>query len=340
MRFYNNGETIKFKNSNKTIELKPTYSIVDSNNESVRKSWMYRKNKFTDIKDDQEKNDDLKKISDANDYLKEQIKTSRGGVFALSVITAASYIAFNKYGLDNVAPNSIDFIDVSNFALTSSIFATAGTLTISTFAGYIKDVCSKLKLKLIKKEVEENLEKVKEIDAKEIMTEKEEIATRKYSNNTENRYNYYKEFIINSGGKKELFDLPAIDQIIKNTIENGDPIVKAEGRSPIYYKDANEDGTFDICGRMGGHCVTLVYKMEYCHDDNPEHYIVLKKYDSISRQEDNFYNFYGVEYKEIYINKEGNVVETKNPRLFKEKDEFNQFELLHDLKEKRLINKM
>ena len=93
----------------------------------------------------------------------------------------------------------------------------------------------------------------------------------------------YKEEMIRQGANPELFNLQAINDIIDYIIDYGDYRVKMEGRSPIYYKNPNEDGTFDICGRMAGPNVTVVYKMEYCDDENPDHYIVLKKY----RQENN-----------------------------------------------------
>ena len=131
----------------------------------------------------------------------------------------------------------------------------------------------------------------------------------------------YRKHIIETGGKEELFDLPAVTQIIEDIIENGELRLKMEGKSPLYYKNANEDGTFDICGRMYGPSVTVVYKMEYCNTNNSEDYIVLKKYQKNIIEDD----YYKASYKEIYINKEGNVIrEEKNILL----DEFDNRSLL------------
>lgn len=145
------------------------------------------------------------------------------------------------------------------------------------------------------------------------------------------RYESYKEFIIAKGGDEKLFDLPAVNNVIDYIIKYG-----TFGR-PIYYKNPNEDGTFDICGRMGGPSATLVYKMEYCHDDNPEHFIVLKKYEQRSHDDGNFYYIDGCFHNKIYINKEGNIIE--------ETDEikipgFEKEGFLSELKEKKLIKSM
>ena len=75
------------------------------------------------------------------------------------------------------------------------------------------------------------------------------------------RYKEYKKFIRENGGDMELFNIPYIDALVKFVIIKGDLRQKVEGRSPIYYKEPNEDGTFDICGRMDGYYVDLCYKM-------------------------------------------------------------------------------
>ena len=45
---------------------------------------------------------------------------------------------------------------------------------------------------------------------------------------------------------EELFKLPAVESIIKNVIEDGDPVLKSEGKSTIYYKDPNKRSMGDI----------------------------------------------------------------------------------------------
>ena len=118
------------------------------------------------------------------------------------------------------------------------------------------------------------------------------------------RYEDYKEHMIRNGAAPELFELEAINDIIDYVIEYGDPVVMAEGRSPIYFNTPNIDGTFDICGRMGGYTVSLVYKMQYCFDGDPEHYIKLTKY----KMNDGKIQKYDEGNDEIFINKEGNIV--------------------------------
>ena len=147
---------------------------------------------------------------------------------------------------------------------------------------------------------------------------------------------YYKEFVIDHGGDKKLFDLPAINNVIDYIIEYADRRLKMEGRSPIYYKCPNEDGTFDICGRMSGPSVTVVYKMEYCHDGNPEHYIVLKKYEQKSHFAGCYYYIDGCGYSKIYINKQGIIVEeTKEIEISGFKNEG----FLNELYEKKILKR-
>lgn len=150
------------------------------------------------------------------------------------------------------------------------------------------------------------------------------------------RYEFYKEFVIDHGGDKKLFDLPAINNIIDYVIKYADGRVKMDGRSPLYYKCPNEDGTFDICGRMNGPSVTVVYKMEYCHDGNPEHYIVLKKYEQKSHFAGCYYYIDGCGYSKIYINKQGIIVEeTKEIEISGFKNEG----FLNELYEKKLLKR-
>lgn len=75
------------------------------------------------------------------------------------------------------------------------------------------------------------------------------------------RYNMYKEYIRRNGGDMNIFNIPFIQEIIMNIIENGDPRLRFEGHSTLYFKQPNEDGSFDICGRMEGPIVNLCYKM-------------------------------------------------------------------------------
>ena len=75
------------------------------------------------------------------------------------------------------------------------------------------------------------------------------------------------------------------------------------------------------------------------NDDNKDHYIVLKKYESVNKAEGNLLNYEGVLYNEIYINKEGNVVEESVTKKL-DSEGFHQHSLLCDLKKKKLIKEM
>lgn len=213
-------------------------------------------------------------------------------------------------------------------------------LSLAIYEYRNKKIFSKAK-DAIEKQLEKNktVEK-KEIENKEISydvvgEDKKVVKTVRNITTTHSPiYEDYKEYMISKGANKELFDLQAINDIIDGVIEYGDDRLKMEGKSPIYYKNPNKDGTFDICGRMAGPCVTLVYKMEYCNDDNPEHYIVLKKYEQKSHHEGNFFYIDGCVHNKIYINKDGIIVdETDEMKISGFKD--NGF--LKELHEKKLI---
>ena len=97
---------------------------------------------------------------------------------------------------------------------------------------------------------------------------KKEKTTFNYEDIVIRRFNAYKEFLIENGVKEELIELPAIKDIILDTIRNGDPRVIFEGRSPIHYQDPKEDGTFNICGRLDGPTVSTIYEMELIDQDD------------------------------------------------------------------------
>ena len=117
--------------------------------------------------------------------------------------------------------------------------------------------------------------------------------------------NDYKNYILSSGANKEILDFPAVKNIISNIVVDGDPVLKANGKNPLYFKDANEDGTFDICGKMCGLTVSVVYKMEYCNDDNPKHFISLKCFLTNYK--------YDINYYKLFINDKGMVVDWTKP---------------------------
>ena len=126
------------------------------------------------------------------------------------------------------------------------------------------------------------------------------------------RYVRYINFLLDNGANPEIVYMPAIDNLILNIIKRGDPIVKAEGRSPIAYLKPNEDGTFDIGGRTAGPIINEKYEMSYCKDDNPSYFIKLvKKEKQLSYHTIDFP--FGEPYdlevvNTIYINEEGKMI--------------------------------
>ena len=372
MKFYKNGRIIKFKKSKKTVELEPTYYESDSTNSSVKDSWEYRRRKYEQIEKDQEQEDDLKTLEHSADYVGERMSVSLGGMVGLGIINLASYIAYHKFGIDALANSGITFGSVTDLALTAGILTGFGTLNIKTISEFTKDALTLKKLKSIKNEIEqEKFEKEDKIK-KEVQAEKEQEEAEKYAllhrkenptkvieyevvhldvdedgkvveriekltTNHSPRYEDYKKHVLSTGGDEKLFELPAINNIIDYVIEYADGRVKMEGRSPIYYKNSNEDGTFDICGRMSGPTVTLVYKMEYCNDDNPDHYIVLKKYEQRRRNECTTIHIEGCYHNKIYINKDGQIVEeTEEIKI----PGFERPQFFSDLQSKKLVKSM
>ena len=139
--------------------------------------------------------------------------------------------------------------------------------------------------------------------------------------NVMNRFNHYKKFLLMNGANEELIELPAIKEIILYVIENGDPRNIVEGHSPISYRVPNEDGTFNIYGKLEGPTPSVVYEMEYNLDDDENHYIKLTKKDKRT------FLFVGEEKNPdeiILINKEGIITdyyidESKKKKLVKTK---------------------
>ena len=152
------------------------------------------------------------------------------------------------------------------------------------------------------------------------------------------RFNNYKNFIIKNGGNKNLFDFPAITDIIKDFIINGDPILKAEGKSTICYKEPNSDGTFDICGRKVGYLVSDVYKMELCNDFDL--FLCLKYYYLDCGYKDGNFFIDGIKHYSLFVNMEGNIVErTSKVKL---DIDFNLYSdsLLSILKKEKILKKV
>lgn len=133
------------------------------------------------------------------------------------------------------------------------------------------------------------------------------------------RYNAYKRFLMENGVKEELIELPAIKSIIKDVIRNGDFRVVFEGHSPIHYQDPKEDGSFNICGRLQGYTVSVVYEMEFINQDDC--YLKLTKKDV--RQFLFLFDKEPDPDEEIFIDYNGNIIDTnKNkPKPYVKKKE-------------------
>lgn len=174
----------------------------------------------------------------------------------------------------------------------------------------LEDLMQKREAK-IRREEERKQEKER-LEEEEKKRLEETAAVREKQNNK--RFEAYKKYLLENGANEELIELPAIKQTIYSIIENGDQIVVAEGRSPISYHHPNEDGTFDIYGRLEGPVETVCYKMEYSPDD--QSYITLTRKDLRKqvfpyRYDDNF----EFPIEKIYIDREGNVINTETYRF-------------------------
>lgn len=151
------------------------------------------------------------------------------------------------------------------------------------------------------------IEAIKNLDIEKLKTGN---LKSKYNERTLIRFEAYKDFLLKNGVKEDLIELPAIRKIILDIIEYGDPIVKAEGRSPISYHYPNIDGTFNIHGRMEGHTESVIYEMELDEQEKDGYFICLTKkdvrnyllFDERKRQPD----------EKIYIDRNGKIIENKN----------------------------
>ena len=94
-------------------------------------------------------------------------------------------------------------------------------------------------------------------------------------------------------------------------IKRADQVNLANGRTPFSYSDVREDGTFDIKGRTSGFTANEIYKISYTDDISGETYIKIDKTieDPMSLEEP--------ETKTIYVNKDGEIVNTKNKETIK-----------------------
>ena len=131
-----------------------------------------------------------------------------------------------------------------------------------------------------------------------------------YRYSTMIRYKLYIDFLLENGARKDIIEMPAIKKIILDTIENGDPRVRLEGRSPLSYSNPKEDGTFDIYGRTEGYTSSVAYIMELDEQEENGYYICL------TRKDIRNYLFFNESErkpdKKIYIDRNGKIIENKN----------------------------
>ena len=152
------------------------------------------------------------------------------------------------------------------------------------------------------------------------------------------RMHSFRKHILTTGGRKELFELPFIQQIIIDIIENGDPILKSMGKSTLYYKDANEDGKYDICGRMNGPDVNLVYVMSFCNNQENDYYLLLQRYERMYKTRMNFSYPIGISHTDYYLDYDGNVTKKIDYPILS--DTNHQDGLLSVMKEKQFIKEI
>lgn len=151
------------------------------------------------------------------------------------------------------------------------------------------------------------------------------------------RYDNYIKFIISTGGCEDIVHLKAIRDIICTIIKEGNPIEKSLGQSVIYYRDANEDGTFDLCGRMEEPLADLVYMMEYCNDDCPDHFLLLTKYELVSAWEGAYYTRKRISVSSIIIDQYGQIVKQEDLEPI---TDVSQYDSLLSILQKKLVRKM
>lgn len=178
----------------------------------------------------------------------------------------------------------------------------------------LKEVAETKQKFLIQKKKEERLEKEKQEDKKEQQKQFEEQERIR----CEQEFERYKDFIISNGGSEEIINMPEIRNIIMFGIENGDPRLIMEGRRTIAYRKPNPDGTFDIGLRTNGPTVNTLYKMSYCNDEDPDHYIKLTTIDTYgvhyTMDEPIGDSYEETETKIVFLNKEGYISDSSNSK--------------------------
>lgn len=134
------------------------------------------------------------------------------------------------------------------------------------------------------------------------------------------RYEHYKQYMIDMGANEELFNMPAINNIIDYIIENGRASIM--GKSPIMYKEPNQDGSFDIIGRMDGSTKKLIFKMKYCEENDNNHYIELDEYEEkLKKHNEELDSHDGIQCKKYYLNKSGIIIDESMETIIPEFDE-------------------
>ena len=82
------------------------------------------------------------------------------------------------------------------------------------------------------------------------------------------------------------------------------------GKSPIMYKEPNQDGSFDIIGRMDGSTKKLIFKMKYCEENDNNHYIELDEYEEkLNKHSEESNSHDGIQCKKYYLNKSGIIID-------------------------------
>ena len=72
---------------------------------------------------------------------------------ALMIVSLAGFIIYKHFSFDIIPANSMSSSDIMNNILSISFLTGFGTFTIETMFETIKNICTKIKLKFIKKEI-------------------------------------------------------------------------------------------------------------------------------------------------------------------------------------------
>ena len=99
------------------------------------------------------------------------------------------------------------------------------------------------------------------------------------SNRIENDYEKYVKFLLENGANEDIVQLAEVKHIVINLISWANPLALQKGLTPVKYYKPKKDGTFTIGGRTTGLNVNIKFFMNYCKENDEDHFIELKRKD-------------------------------------------------------------